>query len=192
MSGRGLHCSVAVFMSNHSVYTASGLSDGPHVLTLTNEGGTSCIDYAVFNSTVRPVSASTPAVTSSSPTVSHSAGQSALPAAANPSLPSSLPAPAPPPTSESSSSGASAHVGAIVGGAIGVAALAGILGVVIWYLRRRLKQNEQQGQNPFVEPYSNSHSVYSGYMSEASRVTPDHGSRRTGPSDNGNGWGRRV
>lgn len=66
--------------------------------------------------------------------------------------------------------GRESHLPAIIGGSIGAVALVAILGVVVWYLCRRLRQKERQIQEQsMVQPYA--HSAYSGYTSEASRKT---------------------
>ncbi|WVQ73042.1 hypothetical protein IAR50_002605 [Cryptococcus sp. DSM 104548] len=148
------------------IYTASGLDEGDHTVTVTNLGsGTTAVlsfDYAMVNSTSSPSSSSTVSSSTaaagvsygteavSSGTLSASSDLTSTVSTTNTNTASSTSASASAVIAgaSASSSGTSTNVGAISGGvAGGVVALAlfGVLG--FWFFRRRRQQQASPSEN---------------------------------------------
>ncbi|ODO10223.1 hypothetical protein I350_02452 [Cryptococcus amylolentus CBS 6273] len=133
------------------IYTASGLDEGDHTVTVTNLGsGTTAVlsfDYAMVNSTSSPASSTSVVVastlastaagsdsTTSTSNLSNGAGETTASSSTSSSSSSAVVAGA----SEDTNGGTKTNVGAISGGvAGGVVTLALLAVLALWFFRRR-------------------------------------------------------
>ncbi|TYJ57085.1 hypothetical protein B9479_002186 [Cryptococcus floricola] len=178
------------------IYTASGLDEGDHTVTVTNLGtGTTAVlsfDYAMVNSTSTPASSTSAVVAStlastaagsdsstSTPNLSNGAGETTSGSGtgagtASSSASSSSSSAVVAGASEDTSGGSKTNVGAISGGvAGGVVALALLAVLAFWFFRRR---RNSASSSQFSEDGS--------YFDYAPGAAGAHSRKTTSPSRN--------
>lgn len=172
-----------------AVFFISGLSEGEHSITLTNDGSGDSkqafeFDYAVVNASRAAIDAGGGSSSGGSGTVE--GGLPNNPAGDNPSLPNGQDSSSSPFTDASSTT--PPPIGAIIGGVVGGIALLALMAVG-WFLYRKKQRQDRERlqQRREAARLSNSPSEYTG--SEVKPFTTGDGRSRAGSAAGGYGRG---